>query len=179
MSDLDDFERKLSELGNALNGDELKRKVHRQGLRVQNAAKLNCPERRFGSGGGALRQSIHIATEKQGNSIESEIYTNSEYGVYVEFGTGPTGQANHNGISPDIDPVYSQSGWMIPADAMSPDDAEQYGFGIARKNGEIIGYYTKGQVAQPFMYPALNDLRDSITENLQRDFEEIITRVLS
>ena len=74
---------------------------------------------------------------------------------YVEFGTGPTGQAHHNGISPDVDPVYSQSGWMIPADAMSPDDAEQYGFGIAKgKDGEVIGYYTKGQVAQPFMYPA-------------------------
>ena len=110
--------------------------------------------------------------------IHSEIYTNSECAPYVEFGTGPTGQAHHNGISPDVDPVYSQSGWMIPADAMSPDDAEQYGFGIAKgKDGEIIGYYTKGQVAQPFMYPAFAGLQDSIEEEIQKALQQELKKV--
>lgn len=97
---------------------------------------------------------------------------------YVEFGTGPTGQAHHNGISPDVDPVYSQSGWMIPADAMSPDDAEQYGFGIAKgKDGEVIGYYTKGQVAQPFMYPAFAELKDDVTQEIKAALEKDLKKV--
>ena len=110
--------------------------------------------------------------------IHSEIYTNSEYAPYVEFGTGPTGQAHHNGISPDVDPVYSQSGWMISADAMSPDDAEQYGFGIAKgKDGEVIGYYTKGQVAQPFMYPAFAELKDDVTQEIKAALEKDLKKV--
>lgn len=151
---------------------ELRKIVHEQALRVQGQAKQLCPTRRYGSGGGSLRQSIHVSTEQHGELIHSEIYTNSEYAPYVEFGTGPTGEANHDGISPDVDPVYSQSGWMMPADAMSPDDAEQYGFGIARgKEGEIIGYYTKGQVAQPFMYPAFAGLRDDIVNEIRSSLE--------
>lgn len=173
----DDLTQKFSGLIDmAENG--LKSKVHEQALRVQAQAKQLCPVRRYGSGGGSLRQSIHVSTSQQDNLIRSEIYTNSIYAPYVEFGTGPKGQANHNGISPDVDPVYSQSGWVIPADAMSPDDAKQYGFGIARgKDGEIIGYYTKGQVAQPFMYPAFAGLKDDMMQEIRVGFEANLKKV--
>lgn len=172
----DDLMQKFSGLVDMAEGS-LQSKVHEQALRIQAQAKELCPVRRYGSGGGSLRQSIHVSTERQEDLIHSEIYTNSEYAPYVEFGTGPTGQAHHNGISPDVDPVYSQSGWMMPASAMSPDEAEQYGFGIAKKDGEIIGYYTKGQVAQPFMYPAFAGLKDSITEELQTALRAEIEKV--
>lgn len=84
---------------------------------------------------------------------------------------------NKRRISPNADPVYSQSGWTMPADAMSPEDAEQYGFGIAKgKDGEIIGYYTKGQVAQPFLYPAFKSMEKTaakeIEEALAREMEK-------
>lgn len=171
----DDLMQKFSKLTDIAEGS-LQSKVHEQALRVQAQAKQLCPVRRYGSGG-ALRQSIYAGTERREDLIHSEIYTNSEYAPYVEFGTGPTGQAHHEGISPDVDPVYSQSGWMMPASAMSPDEAEQYGFGIARKDGEIIGYYTKGQVAQPFMYPAFAGLKDSITEELQTALKAEIEKV--
>ena len=36
-------------------------------------------------------------------------------------------------------------------------EAEEYGFGIAMKDGKVIGYYTNGQSARPFMYPALKN----------------------
>lgn len=173
----DDLMQKFSSLVDLAEGD-LKSRVHEQALRVQAQAKQLCPVRRYGSGGGSLRQSIHVSTSQQDNLIHSEIYTNSEYAPYVEFGTGPTGQAHHNGISPDVDPVYSQSGWVIPADAMSPDDAEQYGFGIARgDSGEVIGYYTKGQVAQPFMYPAFAGLKDDMTQEIRAGFEANLKKV--
>ena len=61
---------------------------------------------------------------------------------------------------------------------MSPDEAEQYGFGIAKgKDGEIIGYYTKGQVAQPFMYPAFAGLQDSIEEEIQKALQQELKKV--
>lgn len=171
----DDLTKKLSELEKA--AERLQPKVHEQALRIQAQAKQLCPVRRYGTGG-SLRQSIYVSTEQQGELVHSEIYTNSEYAPYVEFGTGPTGQAHHEGISPNVDPVYSQSGWVIPADAMSPDDAEQYGFGIAKgKNGEIIGYYTKGQVAQPFMYPAFAGLKDDITKEIKATLQAQISEV--
>ena len=51
--------------------------------------------------------------------------------------------------------------------------AEQYGFGIAKgKDGEVIGYYTKGQVAQPFMYPAFAELKDDVTQEIKAALEK-------
>lgn len=60
---------------------------------------------------------------------------------------------------------------------MSPDEAEQYGFGIAKKGDEIIGYYTKGQVAQPFMYPAFAMLKEDIAKEIKVTFETNIKKV--
>ena len=172
----EDFESRFQSLIDAAE-DGLQSEIHRIALKVQDQARELCPVRRYGSGGGSLRQSIHTATERTEDGVRSEVYTNSIYAPFVEFGTGPTGQAHHEGISPNADPVYSQSGWTMPADAMSPEDAEQYGFGIAKgKDGEIIGYYTKGQVAQPFLYPAFKSMEKTaakeIEEALDREMEK-------
>ena len=172
----EDFESRFQSLIDAAE-DGLQSEIHRIALKVQDQARELCPVRRYGSGGGSLRQSIHTATERTEDGVRSEVYINSIYAPFVEFGTGPTGQAHHEGISPNADPVYSQSGWTMPADAMSPEDAEQYGFGIAKgKDGEIIGYYTKGQVAQPFLYPAFKSMEKTaakeIEEALAREMEK-------
>ena len=84
----DDLMQKFSGLVDMAEGG-LQSKVHEQALRIQAQAKELCPVRRYGSGGGSLRQSIHVSTERQEDLIHSEIYTNSEYAPYVEFGTGP------------------------------------------------------------------------------------------
>lgn len=163
----EDFESRFQGLIDAAE-DGLQSEIHRLALKIQDQARELCPVRRYGSGGGSLRQSIHTATERTEDGVRSEVYTNSIYAPFVEFGTGPTGQAHHEGISPNVDPVYSQSGWTMPADAMSPEDAEQYGFGIARgKDGEIIGYYTKGQVAQPFLYPAFKSMEKTVAKEIK------------
>ena len=57
----------------------------------------------------------------------------------------------HHGISPNINPKYSQTGWMIPGDAMSEDDARSYGLGVVEKDGEAIGYLTNGMPARPYL----------------------------
>lgn len=135
---------------------DLMQGVKKATLHIQQEAKALCGG--FKISRGELRQSIYTATEYEGDVCRGICYTNKEYAPYVEFGTGPTGQKSHEGISPNVAIAYSQSGWTIPAHAMSVEDAEAYGLGIARNaSGEIVGYYTKGQPAHPFMYPALKD----------------------
>lgn len=128
--------------------------------KVQAEAKRLCP-----SGSGELRQSIYTSTEWAPGYAKAICYTNKEYAGYVEFGTGPRGEAHHEGISPEVNPVYKQQGWLIPARAMSKGEAEKYGLGIVRnKKGEIIGYATNGQPARPYLYPALKNQEDAVTE---------------
>lgn len=162
-----ELERKLDKLSNL----DVRKEVEHAIQTVRSAAVELAPTRRYGSGGGSLKQSIYADVYEDDGSVIGECYTNNDHAIYVEFGTGPVGQENHAGISPDQNPVYSQTGWMIPADAMEPDAAEQYGLGIARgKDGEIIGYYTNGQPAQPFMYPALKDNQEIILKDFTTDF---------
>jgi len=130
---------------------------------VQKSAKELCPVNH-----GELRQSIYINTEFEADTCRGICYTNKQYAQFVEFGTGPNGQQFHKGISPDVNVVYSQNGWVIPANAMTLREAEGYGLGIAEdSNGEVIGYYTSGQPAHPFMYPALKDNEKRITEIIE------------
>lgn len=172
-----DLERRFSALESVVE-NSLQSQTHEKGLHVQSVARERCPERRYGSGGGGLRQSIHVSTEMSGDTAISTVYTNSEYAPYVEFGTGPVGQDNHEGISPDVVPAYNQGGWMMPAGAMTAEAAERYGLGIVRgKGGRIVGYLTNGQPAQPFMYPALRDSRDTVLKDLKTDFIANIKKV--
>lgn len=94
---------------------------------------------------GELQNSITYRLEDKGNgNWRGIIYTPKEHGIYVELGTGPVGEANHNGISPEVNPMYSPTGWVY-----YDKDKKQF-------------IYTKGQPARPFLYPALHDNRDKI-----------------
>ena len=70
---------------------------------VQSAARAECPVDH-----GELRGSIFTVVETEGRNVTGICYTDKKYGPYVEFGTGPKGQENHEGISPDTTPVYTQ-----------------------------------------------------------------------
>ena len=143
---------------------------------VQAAAKEEAPVRRFGSGG-ELRQSILTQMETHSDRMVAICYTNKAYAPYVEFGTGPNGEAHHAGISPEVQPAYKQRGWMIPADAMSVEAAQSYGFGLARDGDKVIGYYTRGQAARPFMYPALKNNEDEIVRRLSADLGKEVRKL--
>ena len=96
---------------------------------------------------------------------------------YVEFGTGPKGQADHAGISPDVTPVYSQSPWWIHESQVDRTIAERYRwFYIDTPQGRF--YQCTGQPAHPFMYPALHDNEDKIMENMSASFKADIGKVL-
>jgi HK97 gp10 family phage protein len=151
---------KLEERLNKMANMDLRSSVNEAIGLVQQSAKDLCP-----SHSGELRQSIYTVTEQIEEAWRGTCYTNKKYGQYVEFGTGPNGQASHDGISPEVAVAYSQKGWMIPADAMSLGEAESYGLGISTgANGQVIGYYTNGQAAHPFMYPALKNNEKEVTK---------------
>lgn len=84
---------------------------------------------------GALAGSIHPKVITEGKTIMGKVYTNLGYAPFVEFGTGSKG----NGTYPnkDVKLSYRSTPWVY-----TPDGGETF-------------YHTEGQVAQPFMYPAL------------------------
>lgn len=125
---------------------------------VQKAAKSKCPENH-----GELRNSIYIGMEIKGDVVRGTCFTNKEYAPYVEFGTGPIGQANHSGISPDAEVAYVQEPWWIHESQIDKSTVERYRF-IEAETKEGTFYKTSGQAAQPFMYPALKDNEDEVVK---------------
>lgn len=171
-NDFSNLIRKLNSMSGEIAREVTEKSVRQAGVIVQGQARLL-----ISSDTGALARSVRIKNEVKEDSVSSTVYTNSKYAPYYEFGTGPNGEANHQGISPKVTPHYKQTGWMIPADAMSVDKAEAYGFKVAYKDGEVIGYYTKGQMARPFMYPALHDQEDAIKKNTERLFKKKLKEI--
>lgn len=155
-----------------LSVEDVEAAMRRAMLIVQGAAKAAAPVNK-NSGGGGLRGSIYVDVEIKGETVTGICYTNLDYAKYVEFGTGPAGQANHAGISPHENVTYRQTGWIIPAKAMSEADAMAYGFKIMKdKDGQVIGYGTRGQRARPFMYPALKNHK----KNVLKEFEKTLRK---
>jgi HK97 gp10 family phage protein len=82
---------------------------------------------------GTVRGSIRAKYEKDG--MVGVVYTNNPHAMYVEFGTGPVGAANHAGTSPNVGVSYTlRKSWVY------------------NKDGKF--YRTSGQPARPYMYPA-------------------------
>ena len=98
---------------------------------------------------GDLAGSIHMQVKDTGEELQGRVYTNKEYAPYVEFGTGVTGNGTYPHKIEGLNLVYRDKGW-----AYYDED-----------KGEWI--YTKGQEAQPYMYPALNMHKKTIKRILK------------
>lgn len=146
---------------------QLKRGIQNAVSVVQGAAKALCPVH-----DGELRGNIFADVEEQGSLIRGICYTNKSYAAYVEFGTGPKGQAHHEGISPDAAVAYTQSPWWIH-EGSGPNEidrrtAERYHF-LCVETDQGRFYRCTGQAAQPFMYPALKNNEDAIVKIIKRE----------
>ena len=86
---------------------------------------------------GQLRGSIHMQVKDTGKELQGRVYTNVEYAHYVEFGTGITGNGTYPYTVKGLNLEYKNKGW-----AYYDEDKDEW-------------IYTKGQKAQPYMYPAL------------------------
>lgn len=164
----------LDSLNNKLNSmnEEILKCIRKSVLKetkvVQGIAKMNCPANH-----GELRQSIHAMTEYTEQGVCGIVYTNKKYAAYVEFGTGPKGQQNHEGISPNVEIAYSNKGWAFPADGIPQADAEKYGWPERMYGGQKY-YLTSGQAAQPFMYPALKNYEETAKRNITKDINKFL-----
>lgn len=115
----------LSYLG--LGGDikrTLRLGVGQAGERIKRQAKYNAPVR-----DGYLRNSIHSYTRSENDEVNGKVYTNCEYAVYVNYGTGQKGakqDANGN-------PISHRADWKGQAPQPFMDTAYLYG-----KNNNIL-----------------------------------------
>ena len=140
---------------------QMERIVKNQVKHVQAEAKLLCPVSH-----GELKNSIRSNVQRVDDRVVGTVYTNKAYAPYVEFGTGPKGEADHAGISTAVSPSYSQSPWWIHESQIDKETAERYHwFYLDTPNGRF--YQCTGQPAQPFMYPALKNNEERIVRNMQ------------
>lgn len=161
--------RKFNELGSM--EPIVKKAVKKQAEVVRGVAVKLCP-----SNHGELRGSIYTKVEQDAEATIGSVYTTKSYAPYVEFGTGPAGQANHAGISPNVNVVYRQDSWWFQGDKVDPSDAEKYHWPQS-DNGEQTFYFTNGQPAQPFMYPALKSMEKRVVAGIAADLQAGIQKV--
>lgn len=150
IKNLDKLQRKLTKLKDI----ETKKVIEKASGYVRDEARKLVPVDE-----GQLKQSISYKVVSENKKHTGIVFTNLEYAPYVEFGTGPKGQENHKGISPEITPKYSLKGWSYFDD----------------KTGKFI--YTKGQKAQPFLYPALHKNRKKIKEFIKAETKKEISKL--
>lgn len=164
---MDNLEKRLRKYENI----SLKQPVGKAVEFVRGAAVNNCLKST-----GELANSIFGKIEEHGmDQVEGICYTNKSYASYVEFGTGPKGQENHAGISPNSSGSYVQSPWWIHESQIEGgrDTAEKYHwFHIDTEEGRF--YQCNGQPARPFMYPALKNNEEQVTQIIIRDIRRQI-----
>jgi len=165
MSDIQGDKALASKL-NDLTGIDVVSMVRQGAEKIRSAAVLRVPVNH-----GELRNSIHTRVEDHGKEIVGVVYTDKSYAAYVEFGTGPKGAASHEGIAPEVAVSYKTSGWWFPETEISPEDAKKYRFKSIVHEG-VRYYYTEGQAAQPFLYPAAQQAGPKVAEDLKRQIED-------
>ncbi|HFI0959806.1 TPA: HK97-gp10 family putative phage morphogenesis protein [Streptococcus suis] len=151
----DELISKLKRLSSQRQTEIMAKAVHNAAKNVVQAdAKLRAP-----ANNGDLRAGIKVRMSKSGNP-RAEVVSTSDHGGFVEFGTGPKGAANHAGISPNVSVSYRSTPWYVHE---SQIDVGPYRF---QKIGEF--YKMFGQVAQPYLYPALKDNEERVTKNVNK-----------
>ena len=135
---------RLTQRFNKIANLELKEAVQKATQLVHGQAKALAP-----ADTGQLRGSIHMQVKDTGKEIQGCVYTNTEYAAYVEFGTGVTGNGTYPYQVEGLSLEYKNKGWAY----------------FDEDKGEWI--YTKGQKAQPYMYPSLKQNEKAIKKILK------------
>lgn len=146
---IEDFSKKIDKMASDVI-PIVKDGVNKATIVVEGKAKMYCPTNKY-QAGGALRASIHPTVVAGKDLVVGKVSTLMEYAMYVEFGTGIRGQTTNRNKKLDL--AYRQTPWVY-----TPDDGETF-------------YKTIGNVAQPFLYPALHNekklVQDILAESLR------------
>lgn len=111
---------------------EIEREVEKEAKVVQAQAKLLAPVDT-----GNLKNNINTSVKWEGNTCVGVISADTEYAIYVEYGTG----------------IYSSLGGRQTPWCYTPDNGAHF-------------YWTQGQQPQPFMNPAYENTKDKIFRDL-------------
>lgn len=125
--------------------------VNKAVMIVEGSAKAKVPVEH-----GILRGSISISTTKTGQNIVGRVFTNMEYAPYVEFGTGAKGSGTYPYDVKGLSLTYRQTPWGFEKDG--------------------VQWWTNGQVAQPFMYPALKQNEKKIKKLLSDEYKLLLMK---
>ena len=147
------IDRLTQRLNNIANID-LKDKVIQATNLVHGQAKALAPVA-TGNLAGSIRQEVKVRKKE----IEGRVYTNVQYAPFVEFGTGIKGNGSYPYKIKGLSLAYKDTGWVY-----SPDGGETF-------------YYTKGQVAQPFMYPALKENEKYIKQLFKTGIKDELSKI--
>ena len=109
-------------------------------------------------GSGALRNSIHMKVKQIGGSVIGKVFAGGGHAMYVEFGTGVVGEVSNYPKAGELGLKYAQYSWVY-----TPDGGEHF-------------YRTKGNIARPFMYPALNQNKAQIKKNIANALRKGVKR---
>lgn len=146
---LDALMKKLTALGGAAT-DGTERGMQFVVEQIQQEAQLLVP---FDTG--ELRENIYKNVETKGQKCIGTVGSNKWYAPYVEFGTGPRGEASRPEHAKSIN--YRQTGWTY-------HDGNDF-------------VYTKGQAAKPFLYPALASVKPKVNEIIAEGFRREIKKL--
>ena len=130
---------RLTQRFNNIANMELRSEMNKATQLVHGQAKALAP-----ADTGLLRESIHMSVKDTGKELQGRVYTNVEYAPYVEFGTGIKGNGTYPYKVEGLNLEYKNKAWVY----------------YDEDNDTFV--YTKGQKAQPYMYPALKENEKTI-----------------
>lgn len=129
-------------------------------LAMERDAKKLCPVDT-----GDLRNSIHTEVSTDGGAVKGKLIANSDHAVYVEMGTGDVGRAS-GGNGSGVNVSYRHGGWFVPL----PRTAVMLRDTILREGSG--GFWTNGQPARPYLYPAYQQNRGKLVEKIRAAIRE-------
>ncbi|QLY78042.1 HK97-gp10 family putative phage morphogenesis protein [Clostridium intestinale] len=152
VSGFDSILKKLDSLGVSFE-DVIVDSVKKETKRVKDDARDLAPVDKED-----LKKSITEKVEVTDEGVTGTVSTNSDHAAYVEFGTGKIGETTPVEDKYQGALSYKQDKWLVNI----PD----------------VGYrWIEGQMAQPYLYPALKNNKDKIVDNIKKDLNETIRRV--
>lgn len=118
---------------------------------------------------GELAGSLKMEVEQDSNgNVDAKVWSDKAGALYREMGTGPVGQASEKDLPEGINPVYTQEPWFFPVSYSDNDLNKLYGIPIVEIQNMKF-YYTHGQPARPFMYPAFKQAIENVDEIAKRN----------
>lgn len=125
----------------------------RKGLEeIRGDAQANAPKDE-----GELVEKIKTRIRMEKGGIVGEVYSAAPHSIYVEMGTGPRGEASHEGVNPAWaqEVTYSPQGWKAPIK------------GAVR--------FIRGYPARPFLYPAFKAKQGKVKKLIQAQIHRQVT----